>query len=224
MLNRQTKRWNIFARELEDILVARGLRLTQLDDRTAIHREKVRRLVRSLLTPKSFPVLNPSEMDEIIVAFNLTEDEVLRLRAAILTTAVEAMLMDRIYRDDALAVAEQVLPMIFQAMRRGALRAVRGDVKEMDEEIEQTEIDVLLESTLDLIDRATMSMHLYQNVGIYSESVKLARQALDDFNSALTELESVGKEIQVTETWKVWQKETQKGIDIVTEYLEELGM
>ncbi len=38
-------RWNIFARELESILAARGLRLSHLDDRGVVfHREKVRRL------------------------------------------------------------------------------------------------------------------------------------------------------------------------------------
>lgn len=34
------ERWNIFARELEDILADHGLRLGQLDVRAFIHREK----------------------------------------------------------------------------------------------------------------------------------------------------------------------------------------
>ena len=65
------KRWNIFARELEDILASRGLRLGHLDDRAGIHREKVRRLRQSLLRPKSFPVLNPSEMEAVAETFQL---------------------------------------------------------------------------------------------------------------------------------------------------------
>ena len=101
------RRWNLFARELEDILTNHSLRLGQLDDRAGIHREKVRRLQKSLKVPKSFPTLNPSEMDVVIESCFLTENEVFRLRAAIIATSVEAMLMDRINQDDALKAAER---------------------------------------------------------------------------------------------------------------------
>jgi hypothetical protein len=37
--------WNIFAHELGAILASRNLRLGHLDDRLAIHRETVRRLM-----------------------------------------------------------------------------------------------------------------------------------------------------------------------------------
>jgi hypothetical protein len=49
-VNHQTtgRRWNLFAREMEDLLLARRLGLGHLDDRAGIHREKVRRLRRSL--------------------------------------------------------------------------------------------------------------------------------------------------------------------------------
>ena len=50
--------WNLFARVLQEILATHGLGLGHLDDRTHIHREKVRRLQLSLKIPKSFPVLN----------------------------------------------------------------------------------------------------------------------------------------------------------------------
>src|SRR5205085_11306335 len=95
------RRWNLFARELEDILVARNLGLGLLDNRASIHREKVRRLLRSLVQPKSFPVLNADELKQVISAFGLTGEEELRLRAAMLATAIERMLMDRIDQDDA---------------------------------------------------------------------------------------------------------------------------
>ena len=37
------RRWNLFARELEDILTTHNLSMGQLDDQVGIHREKVRR-------------------------------------------------------------------------------------------------------------------------------------------------------------------------------------
>ena len=89
------KRWNIFAAELEDMLASRGVNLSLLDNRASIHREKVRRLRQSLLKPKSFPILSTDEMDKVIRVFGLNDTEVLRLRAAMLATSIEKMLIDR---------------------------------------------------------------------------------------------------------------------------------
>src|SRR5579859_204278 len=88
--------WNLFARVLQEILVAHGVGLGHLDDRANIHPEKVRRLQRSLQAPKSFPVLNIEEMEQVITVFRLNRQEKVRLRAAILATSVEETLMDRI--------------------------------------------------------------------------------------------------------------------------------
>jgi hypothetical protein len=111
-------RWNIFARELEDILATRGLGLGHLDDRAFIHPEKVRRLRFSLERPASLPILNVDEMDGTISAFSLSNDEVIRLRAAILATGVENLLMKRIDPLNALLAAEQVFPFVFMALQQ----------------------------------------------------------------------------------------------------------
>ena len=52
-------------------------------------------------------------MEAVSEKLQLTDAEILRLRAAILTTSIERMLMDRINQDDALVAAEQMLPLIF---------------------------------------------------------------------------------------------------------------
>jgi hypothetical protein len=90
------RRWNLFARELEDILATRNVGLGQLDDRAQIHREEVRRLIHSLRSPKHFPVLNTQKIERIIEAFALDETEILRLHTAILVTFLEKTLMERI--------------------------------------------------------------------------------------------------------------------------------
>ena len=74
--------WNLFASVLQEILAAHGLGLGHLDDRAHIHREKVRRLQLSLKIPKSFPVLNIDEMEQVITVFQLNRNEKIRLRAA----------------------------------------------------------------------------------------------------------------------------------------------
>jgi hypothetical protein len=112
-----SKRWNIFARELEDILAAHGFRLTHLDDRANIYPRKVSRLRASLKNPKSFPVLNTEEMEGVAVAFGLNEDEMLRLHAAMLSASVEQTLMDRIDKEAALLATEEIFSVLVHAMR-----------------------------------------------------------------------------------------------------------
>lgn len=109
--------WNLFARVLQEILVAHGLGLGHLDDRAHIHPEKVRRLQRSLRVPKNFPVLTIEEMEEVAHVFKLDWQEQIRLRAAVLATSIEATLMDRINQDDALKAAEQILPIIQRSLQ-----------------------------------------------------------------------------------------------------------
>jgi hypothetical protein len=43
-VEKSSKRWNLFARELEDILEEHGLRLGHLNDRAGLHPQKVSRL------------------------------------------------------------------------------------------------------------------------------------------------------------------------------------
>ena len=220
------KRWNIFARELEDIMAIRQLRLTHLDDRAFIHREKVRRLTRSLLTPKSFPILNTDEMERIIRAFDLNENEILRLRAALLATAIEQMLMDRIQQDDALAATEQIFPTLLITMQQHrsastAISAIRHDVAEEDLD-EEAIIDLALESALEAYDRAAMALHL-STVNMQTERVKCAREALMGFERALAELDEVEGSILSTPSWHLWHTDIENGRLAAQKRLTELG-
>jgi hypothetical protein len=206
------KRWNIFARELEDILVSRGLRLGQLDDRAGIHREKVRRLRISLLSPKSFPVLNPAEMEDVAEAFHFKLYEVLHLRAAALAAAIEALLMDRIDSESALLVTEQILHMLSRALRDNpnrvsALNAIRG---EQDGSSDPTDFERACEGALQAIDRATRFMYFEMNAAehrIYSQQAQL------HFEVALALLQQAPDEIKAGEDWQMWHNEVLNGLN-----------
>jgi hypothetical protein len=219
------KRWNLFARELEDILNTRGIRLSQLDDHVGIHREKVRRLRRSLQIPKSFPTLSPDEMDKVIDFYCLTEDEMLRLRAAIIATSIEAMLMNRINQNDALKAAEQILPIIELALQQhitetsgiGALRG--GSI--MGDEI-YTDVDMALDTALDAIDRGIMALHLSRNVLSAMDRLEQMYRARDNFAVALAELEEADNAIQVTEVWRMWYNEAKRNHQIIINRIADL--
>lgn len=114
------RRWNLFARELEDILAAHGHPLGRISTCTSVNPAKVLRLRVSLSQkqPKVFPLLPSTEIDEIILAFALTPSEQLRLHASVLVTAMERVLMNRLDQENALLAAEQLFPTILTLLQQ----------------------------------------------------------------------------------------------------------
>ena len=218
--------WNLFASVLQEILAAHGLGLGHLDDRANIHREKVRRLQRSLKVPKSFPVLNIDEMEQVITTFGLNRKEKIRLRAAVLATSIEETLMDRISPDDALKAAEQILGIIEQALQEHAhdlagIGAVKGGSIMMSEE---SEIDRKLGNALTAIDHATIALHLSRNADSQVERVECAQQARASFMAALTELDKAAPMLKANDAWLVWHDEAQNGLTAAQSRLVSLGV
>ena len=217
--------WNLFASVLQEILAAHGLGLGHLDDRANIHREKVRRLQRSLKVPKSFPVLNIDEMEQVITTFGLNRKEKIRLRAAVLATSIEETLMDRISPDDALKAAEQILGIIEQALQEHAhdlagIGAVKGGSIMMSEE---SEIDRKLGNALTAIDHATIALHLSRNADSQVERVECAQQARASFIAALAELDKAAPILKANDAWLVWHDEAQNGLTAAQNRLVSLG-
>lgn len=207
------KGWNLFARVLQEILATRGLDLGHLDDRAYVHREKVRRLKRSLEVPKSFPLLNIEEMENVCTVFQLNRRERNRLRAALLATSIEDTLMDRIHPLDALKAAEQIFPIIAQALQSyedesDGLAVVRKGPNSL---LEDAEIDEELEDALKMIDRALLALHLSFTSDIEAEQLGRARQALEGFKAAILELDKADSSLKSSETWVFWGNEAQKG-------------
>ena len=218
--------WNLFASVLQEILAAHGLGLGHLDDRANVHREKVRRLQRSLKVPKSFPVLNIDEMEQVITTFGLNRKEKIRLRAAVLATSIEETLMDRISPDDALKAAEQILGIIEQALQEHAhdlagIGAVKGGNIMMSEE---SEIDRKLGNALTAIDHATIALHLSRNADSQVERVECAQQARASFIAALAELDKAAPILKANDAWRVWHDEAQNGLTAAQNRLVSLGV
>jgi hypothetical protein len=177
--------WNIFARELVHVLAAHGLRLGQLDDeRIVYHPEKVARLQRSLNSPAHFPALNPEEMDRLQQIVGLSEEEMHRLRAALVATAVERTLMDRLDPQTALMAANDVFELCLAAMRAQAtprLATVRGgqtgDASD-NEHAETEEFADLLDAAALALDAAHYATTLHTRHATAQEALRLYTQAL----------------------------------------------
>ena len=220
----QNKRWNLFARELEDILTAHNSKLGLLDDRMDIHREKVRRLQQSLLTPKRFPVLNPDEIDLLVQTFHLSEEEWVRLRAAMLATAIERVLMDRIDLDNALLASEQIYTILRDGLQAqlgqgsgmGLIRGEEGD------SIEEAEEDMALPEVCNALDDANLALQLSYHVTSHRERLKKTKEAQTHFTEALTELDRLDTAWKSLPNWKILYDEAQSGLAFATDRLEDL--
>ena len=211
-----SKRWNIFARELEDILATRGLRLGHLDDRKVVyHSEKVRRLQQSLESPRHLTTLNPEEMERLTEIMNLTELEQKRLRAALLATAVEMILMDRIDPETALMASDDVFNILFAAMRAqpGMVMAssVKGGAMTGDADISG---DAAFTQALDLIDRATLALHVSRYAPHLQAQVVHARQAYDGYTRSIELLRQCQVPEHTSESWRFWYDEAFHGQEI----------
>jgi len=220
----ESKRWNIFARELEDLLSKRERDLNDLISEAGFHPEKVRRLKQSLATPK-FHLLSPEDLEQVIVTFHLTTEEHLRLRAAILATAVEESLMNRIDADNALRAAEEIFPILVRALRvRLKQQRGLGATRRILMAEEPTTSDVL-EPILEHFDQAMLALHLSRQGSTTAERMEQATNARNRFTSVLADLETLSATdptMALTDVWQLWHQETQKGLAASEENLVRL--
>ena len=199
--------WNVFAGVLQYMLEARQppLRLGHLDNRPdplgkTIHSQKVSRLQQSLRRPM-FPTLNPDEIEQVAQVFGFTLDQKIRLTAAVLATAVQAILAGRIGAQDACLAGWQVLPLIETSLRahwdEEGLGSARVDPEadpassEENEEAEE-ELDAFsahYSVALAAIDQGVLDLALAEHATTQRERRANARAAQDAFASALALLE-----------------------------------
>jgi hypothetical protein len=208
--------WNLFARVLEEILNVHGYHLSSLDGRTQIHPEKVRRLQQSLKVPKSFPVLNVDEIERVITTFHFNAHEQMRLEAALLTTFIEAKLMNRIGSEAAFHTAERILPILEQALRDQRINScvVKGGLV-----FDETEPERILENALTNVDQAMIDLHMSRSACALSDRIACAREAQAGFDAALTQLEEIAEPLKTSKTWQVWHQEAQNGRTIAQQRL-----
>jgi hypothetical protein len=206
-------RWNIFARELENILAARGLRLSHLDDRGVVfHREKVRRLQHSLKSPGHLTMLNPEEMTRLIATFGLSDLEQQRLQASLLATAVEMALLDRADAQLALMAAEDVFDILFAAFRARPEMTVASRIKAaaFTDEAEPSG-DEQFELALDLLDRACLALSLGRAASSSRSRAIRAYEAAGGFAGALRCLQNCRFPTHESREWRYWYAEAEAG-------------
>ncbi len=215
--------WNIFARELNYVLQQHGLDLAHQDDRVSVHQLTLRRLVQSLDTPEGLPVLSDEEMQRLIQALQLAEPEILRLRAAMLATAIHRELLLHIQKDDAQLAAEQIFPTIFQSLQKHE-RYLGNKRDGHFEGLEDPGLDYLLKPAWDKIDSGWILLDQSKHTKRHPRaSVEKAHQARDNFQVASDLLKRLPGIIRQKPDSKHAYSEAQKGLASATKRLAEMG-
>ncbi|MEO7002274.1 MAG: hypothetical protein ABI068_10625 [Ktedonobacterales bacterium] len=259
--------WSIFADTLADILAdpKHGpTPLRRLDDirereedilypdelespRELVHGEKLRRLNASLREPGSYATLGRDDMTRIRRYFKLDAAELLRLDAALITTAIERTLKERFDDGSGVAgkraaamrahpIAEHLYPLILDELKAlqasGAesfehVRGMRGGTDPMGNLPNLQGEDAIyraLEPALDAIDRATLALTLSHQIVPHAERLERARAAAQAFTDALSELDEIEEHaIRSSEPWRIWQSEARRGLAEAQERLLDLG-
>lgn len=206
-------RWNIFARELESVLDAHDLRLGHLDNRGVVfHPEKVRRLQQSLEAPSHFPVLNPDEIERLFDTVKLTPEEQCRIRAALLATAVERVLMDRLEPEAALMAANDVYEICLAVMRDEPERAMSAAVRAGASRGGGGAHEKLFAEALNLIDEATLALHGANDSLTQQAKQEYARTAETTFVRALTALQGIEPPPDARSEWEAYVNEAREGL------------
>ena len=161
--------------------------------------------------PRPFQPLTPDEIAQVARAFEINTVEVVRLRAAVLATSIEATLMDRIAHASALEAAWLILPIIEQAMQtHAALSAVRHAPGGADTPMDHAE-DLWLGPSLALIERGMLALHLCSSAMSVEERLACAHQALEALQAALHTLDDLAPEQQASTSWQYWHAEALTG-------------
>ena len=109
---------NIFANTLDEILRVRKKSLGSLYSAGGISPSRVTRLKKSV-EANFTAMLNGTEIEEVARYAGLSDEEVCRLRAAIIAEAVHHTLAGRMEEEDALRLAEQIFNLLLSLKDSG---------------------------------------------------------------------------------------------------------
>lgn len=221
-MNPTSWRWNLFAREVEDQLLAHQLTWNDLGRVAGVQREEIRRLRRSLVHADHFPVFSVAEMERWIQGCPLEPEETRRLRAAMVVASIQRLIFRRIAPDQALAAAEEILPIMSRVMTLAASSNIRIDDAPPDPELD-TSLDVALTDVFAMIDRATSDLIESRASLRKQERVQLARAAWYEFHLALTALHTYTPTPSESTDWTLWQHIINEGLEQVKQRLANLG-
>jgi hypothetical protein len=221
------KYWNLFARELQNVLANYQYSMDVLEDLAGVSAEKTHALIHSLHTPDALPILTHEETRALERKLKLDTEERFQLRAGLLAASMQRAFIDYTGQDTALLLAEQALPTILQALQAQGQQVLqeqastrRGAGEPMDDD----EFEAFFEPLLDLLEEAEMALQLSYNVNAYATQAARALAARACFEQANADVEGAEKFLRQAQLWKDCREVSHRGLRAANERLEELGI
>lgn len=147
-------------------------------------------------------------MERVSIAFHFNAHERMRLEVALLTTFIEAKLMNRVSAEVALQTAECILPILEQALQD---QRTPSSQRKMGLIFDEAAPERLLESALMTIDQATLDLHMGRSSETLGERLACTREAQAGFETALAQLEEIAGPLKTSATWQLWYQEAKHG-------------
>ena len=215
--------WSFLAVELKHILEARGLTLWSLQERVKIHKEHVRRLINSLATNKHFALLSPDQIRAIEQALQLTPTERNRVMAALLTTHMEILLVNRMPVELAFQAATRIFPVLLEMVELDAHRQGILSYLESAPTMENTTlIDVALAPVYLFFDRANIALFASQHTTSFLEAVASMEQAIAELEHAQAQFAEISVQVVSSEIGQFWQQEVREWLQAAQQQLRTL--
>jgi hypothetical protein len=163
-------------------------------------------------------MLNPTDLEKVIKAFELEPLEVIRLHAAIIATAVMQILIDRIPLEDALDATEKVYKDVVTAMRKGVKQFSR--IRKISNPSGSLDLEEMLEYLLPGFDRGIIALQLGESLLDETQRLEYLQQARICFEAAQQALNEVGPEVKKMEIWLEWHTRLEEQLSEVEDEIE----
>lgn len=234
---------SIFAVELDSILHEHNpeLDLTALARKPLVFSQKtVQRLVKSLTNQKSLPALNQVEIMALVKHLNLTQEEYLRIYAALLALGVQRMMLIYLPPDRAWQIADEVRRAVLDAEKQNPTLSTDYLTRHIRPSHLTSQMETMIDANVQtLIDEPVQSQSLASDpleeaLEYYDEGVRLFAlgsqvtiedaqlmyaQAQIQLKRALDLLERFPASIRESEDWQYWHGEVLKHMEAVEEEL-----
>lgn len=224
---------NIFSVELAQVLKEHKLDLSALTRKPLVFSERtVKRLNVSLSHLKPLAALNQIEIMELVKGLGLTNDEYLRIYAALIALGVQRLMLDYLTPARAWEIADEVRREVLKAQYRNPTLSIKFLTRRINRLylLQESNPSTENEASSPLSDPLTDALDSYDegmmlatlgaleaNVDEGRMQIELAQLHLQRTQQLLVKLPA---SVRQTDEWMYWDEQVQKQLQLIEEAIE----
>lgn len=223
--------FNLFARELAEILAMRGLSLRDLrKDPYFFHSMVIDRLEKSITDVRHryrFPTLYPNNLKFLLEMLPCTSQEVVRLHAALLTCTIGAKLLDRGVLDENVEIAmKEIFVVLVRALPQSTntTASLVSYLQGFSNKAGDTEVDGVFDEVANLYDNGMLELNQIIPENTDEMNIATAYRSSRLLNQAFVGLTYVREDLQRLDEWKQWCECISSAREYVSKFLNSYGL